>query len=57
LYNCTGLPAASVPLASVDGLPVGIQIAAPLGHDMRILRLAAQFEEARPWGDRRPPLQ
>jgi amidase len=56
LYNCTGVPAASVPFGWADGLPIGIQIAAPLGEDMRLLRLAAQIEAARPWAGRRPRL-
>jgi amidase len=54
IYNCTGVPAASVPLCWADGLPIGIQIAAPLGHEMRLLRLAAELEHAKPWGLRRP---
>jgi amidase len=53
--NCTGIPAASLPLAWADGLPIGIQIAAALGQEMRLLRLAAQLEEAQPWVARRPP--
>jgi amidase len=54
LYNCTGVPAANVPLCWIDGLPVGIQIAAPLGHELRLLQLARELEEARPWAHRRP---
>lgn len=49
IYNATGVPAASVPFARHEGLPIGVQIAAPLGHDARVLRLAAQIESARPW--------
>jgi amidase len=56
IYNCTGVPAASVPLCWADGLPIGIQIAAPLGHEMRLLRLAAELEHAQPWDQRRPNL-
>jgi amidase len=55
LYNCVGIPAASVPAGWVDGLPVGIQIAAPLGEEMRLLHLAGQLEQAAPWAHRRPP--
>lgn len=55
LYNATGVPAASVPFAIVDGLPIGIQIAAAYGRDDRVLGLAADIERARPWFDLRPP--
>lgn len=55
IYNCVGVPAASIPAGFVDGLPVGIQIAAPLGEEMRLLRLAAQLEDAAPWAHQRPP--
>jgi Asp-tRNA(Asn)/Glu-tRNA(Gln) amidotransferase A subunit family amidase len=49
------VPAANVPAGFVGGLPVGVQIAAPLGEEMRLLRLAAQLEEAAPWAHLRPP--
>ncbi|MBS7811021.1 amidase [Roseococcus pinisoli] len=56
IYNSTGVPAASVPLWwGEQGLPLGVQIAAPLGEDARVLQLAAQLERAEPWQDRRPP--
>lgn len=55
MFNMSGQPAASVPLYwREDGLPIGVQIAAPLGEEARILALAAQFEAACPWFDRRP---
>ena len=56
LFNCSGGPAMSVPLAmSSDGLPIGIQFAADLGQDERLLRLARQLEQTAPWSERRPP--
>lgn len=50
LQNTTGEPAVSLPLAqSADGLPVGMMLAAPLGHERRLLELAFELEAARPW--------
>ncbi len=48
--NVSGSPAISLPLAtSREGLPIGIQLAAPHGQDARLLRLALELEEAAPW--------
>ncbi len=56
LFNATGCPAMSAPLHwSEDGVPQGTQFAAPLGREDVLIRLAAQLEEARPWGRKRPP--
>lgn len=55
LFNLTGQPAVSLPLAwSADGLPIGMQLAARMGDEATLLRLAAQLEVALPWRERRP---
>jgi amidase len=57
ICNVTGQPAVSMPLYwNSDGLPVGIHFVAPFGDEATLFRLAAQFEQARPWIDRRPPV-
>ncbi len=57
LWNTTGQPAASLPLAhDADGLPVGVQIVARPAAEATLLRVCAQVERARPWRDRRPPV-
>lgn len=57
LYNMTGQPSMSVPLAmSASGLPIGIMLSAAVGNDASLLGLAAQLERAAPWFDRRPPI-
>jgi len=53
LFNVTGQPAISLPLVqSSEGLPIGVQLAAPLGEDARLLQLAAWFEQELPWAAR-----
>lgn len=51
VHNVTGMPAMSVPFGhDGDGLPLGVQFAAPLGAEGLLLALAAQLERAAPWG-------
>lgn len=57
LMNQTGQPAISLPLGqSADGLPIGIQLAAAMGREDLLVRIAAQLEAAVPWRDRRPKI-
>lgn len=53
LANLTGQPAISLPLYwTEDNLPIGVQFMAAFGAEDRLLRLAAQLEEASPWFNR-----
>jgi amidase len=55
--NATGSPAISLPLAwSEDGLPIGVQLIAPLGREDVLLQIASQLEQAHPWADRFPKM-
>ncbi len=46
VVTVTGCPAISVPAgATHDGLPVGVQLVAPHGADLRLLEVALAFEE------------
>ena len=50
LQNITGEPAISLPLAeSARGMPVGMMLSADVGREARLLALAFELEEARPW--------
>jgi amidase len=50
LQNVSGSPAVSLPLAtSANGVPMGVQVAAPFGHERRLLELAFELEESVPW--------
>ncbi len=54
-YSFSGQPAMSLPLQQSDaGLPVGVQIIAARGREDLLLQVAAQLEEAAPWGERWP---
>ena len=56
-FNATGQPAFSIPNGfSETGLPIGLQIVGRQNDEAGIIALAAQFEEARPWRDKHPPV-
>jgi amidase len=55
--SCTGLPAISVPCGfTPDGLPVGLQIVGRRGCDRSVLEVAAAFERATRFAERRPAI-
>ena len=50
LQNASGDPAISLPLGeSASGLPVGMMLSTVAGQEARLLELAYELEEARPW--------
>ncbi len=50
VQNVAGTPAISLPLGqSVEGLPIGVQFAAGMGEERRLLELACELEAAMPW--------
>jgi amidase len=54
-FNATGQPAISLPLQhSPGGLPIGIQLVAPIWREDLLIRVAAQLERAHPWSGRKP---
>ncbi len=54
-FNVWGLPAISVPCGFTrDGLPIGLQIAAPHWREDLVLRLANAYEQKTAWNRRAP---
>jgi aspartyl-tRNA(Asn)/glutamyl-tRNA(Gln) amidotransferase subunit A len=54
-FNVFGLPAISIPCGFTgSGLPIGLQIAGPLGADATVLQVAHAYEQATDWHKRRP---
>jgi len=50
VQNLSGGAAVSLPLGrSTEGLPIGVQLAADCGSERRLLELAYELEQARPW--------
>ena len=55
LYNQTGQPSMSVPLAtSSAGLPIGVMFSARYGEETTLFSLAGQLERTAPWAHRHP---
>lgn len=56
-FNATGQPAISLPLERDEalGLPIGIQLVAPIWREDLLIRISAQLEDAHPWADSRAP--
>lgn len=50
IQNIAGAPAISLPLGhGIDGLPIGVQLAAAHGGEAKLLSLALELEMAAPW--------
>jgi amidase len=58
IFNASGQPGISLPLyEGPDGLPLGVQIVGRPAGEAQLLALATQLEEAKPWAQRRAPLE
>jgi amidase len=51
MWNVAGYPAISVPFGvdQYTGIPIGVQIAAPVGEEARLIGLASLIERLSPW--------
>ncbi len=55
--NLAGVPGISIPCGfSSDGLPIGLQLLAPLFGETQLLQTARLYERETDWHARRPPL-
>ena len=56
LQNVAGAPGISLPLALSprNGMPIGAHFAAAKGQERRLLELAYELEQAKPWSSRKP---
>jgi Asp-tRNA(Asn)/Glu-tRNA(Gln) amidotransferase A subunit family amidase len=45
-FNCSGSPVVSVPVGSLDGLPMGLSLVGRIGGDQELLGVAAAVEDA-----------
>ncbi|EGV34040.1 Glutamyl-tRNA(Gln) amidotransferase subunit A [Thiorhodococcus drewsii AZ1] len=52
--NLAGLPGMSIPVAPVDGMPVGLQIIGNYFDEARLLNVAHQFQHATHWHQAAP---
>ncbi len=56
-YNSTGQPAVSIPCGfTKSGLPLALQVVGRPYDEAGLISIAAQFEEARPFKQHRPPI-
>lgn len=51
-HNLLGLPAVTVPIGLLEGLPVGVQVTAPAGREDLILRVVQAIQDANPIAER-----
>ncbi len=52
--NLAGLPAASIPVGNVNGMPMGMQIIGDYFDEARILNVAHQFQKHTDWHRQKP---
>ncbi len=52
--NLAGLPGVSIPVAPVDGLPVGLQLIGDVFQEGRLLNIAHRLQQATDWHRARP---
>jgi amidase len=51
-----GLPAISLPVGEVDGVPAGVQLIGRPGREDVLLAIGAQLERRLRWQRRHPPM-